>query len=131
MREQRDSQRSKLYAWEKEFHGKALHTEELSLADAKLFAAKMYGARVKVKDGRGRRRACAYESRYPTIALPKWARNHWVIAHEVAHLKLRGKDYPAHGATFVKTMLELLAEHCGKDFDQLKQSALDYGLKVA
>lgn len=130
MKEQPDSQRSKCYAWEQKTFPND-YVEQLTLDECKAFAEIMYGSRVKVKDGRGTRRALAYHNRYPTIGLPKWARNLRVIAHEVAHLKLRGKDYPAHGATFMRIMLELLQEHCDMDYDQLKTSAVEYGLKVA
>jgi hypothetical protein len=128
MKEARDFQRSKVYAWEHETFPK--NEEKFTLIECHELAAKLYGARVKVKDGRGRRMACSYIRRYPTIALPKWARNEIVIAHEVAHLFFRNDlTIPAHGALWMCKYLELLGR-LGLDEDRLRQSAVAYGLKV-
>jgi hypothetical protein len=107
MRKQRDFQRSKVYAWERQMFPQ-MHTENLNLYECKLTASNLYGKRVKVKDGRGRRNACAFARGYPTIALPKWARNEVVICHEVAHLLHRFDDTPWHGARFMRSYIELL-----------------------
>lgn len=125
----RDFQRSKAYTWENKMFP---HNEEtkLSLVECRELAAQLYGARVKVKDGRGRRRACAFWDRYPTIALPRWARNDVVVAHEVAHLFFRGdRSLPSHGATWLGKYIELLAS-LGYDENSLRQSAVEFGLKV-
>jgi hypothetical protein len=82
----RDFQRSKVYSWERAVFGRP--TEKLTLEQCAELAKKLCGFKVTVKDGRGRRKACAYyETR--TIALPKWARCEWVVIHECAQ--------PAHG----------------------------------
>jgi len=39
---------------------------------------------LEVSDGRGRRRARAYDTH--TIAIPLWARNNWLVLHEWAHI---------------------------------------------
>jgi len=132
-REQRDAQRSKLYAWERQdvFPTFANH-RELTLDECKALAAKMYGARVVVKDGRGCRNASAHcYHRVAKITLPKWARRPDVIAHEIAHWKAHRIDpgAPAHGGIFTAEFIKLLAT-LGFDHDELVIKALDYGLKV-
>ena len=127
----RDYQRQKCYSWEEAtFPGE--RTETLTLDGCKELAKEMFGRKVKVKDGRGTRSAFAYlEDRYPTIGLPKWARNPYTVAHEVAHLKLKGQGYADHGGQFMKVMLELIAEHTNRDFDEMRTSAIEFGLRVA
>lgn len=124
----RDFQRSKVYAWEHVVF-RNCYNEDLPLDRCREIAARLYGARVKVTDGRGRRRACAYDLRYPTIALPRWARCQWVIAHEVAHLVHRADDIPAHGGTWMRTYLDLLSL-LGYDSQALENNAREYGLRV-
>ena len=81
---------------------------------------------VRVTDGRGRRRACAkYQSR--TIALPKHTRKKWSIIHEVAHF-IAWNDH--HGPVFVDEYIKLLAREYGRSIDSLRDSALEFGLKV-
>ena len=134
MTEQRDAQRSKVYAWERAAvapHFK--NTKELTLDECKELARQLYGARVVVKDGRGCRSALAYTSRrVATIGLPKWARTPWVVAHEVAHWKAHriDKGAPAHGGIFMAEYCKLLAE-VGLDHDTMVVDALDNGLKVS
>ena len=126
-REARDFQRSKVYAWENETFPH-IREEQWTLSQCEAFAKQLYGARVKIKDGRGRRSACAHHRRYPTISLPKWARNKWVVAHEVAHLKTRHDlSIPAHGAIFMGVYLGFLRTCTGVDYTEC---AKDYGLKV-
>lgn len=125
---QRDFQRSKVYAWENSEFEKA--QEKLTLTQCRDLASQLYGARVKVKDGRGRRKACAFHRRYPTIALPRWSRIEWVVAHEVAHLLHRTDDVPGHGAIWMRSYI-LLLEQLGHDAERVTRSAIDYGLKVA
>ena len=67
-----------------------------------------------------------------TIALPRWARNKEVIAHEVAHwLAFREcKSLSGHGGVFMGYYLKLLHLHCGYDLEVITQSAKDFGLRV-
>lgn len=58
---------------------------------------------VQVKDGRGRRIACAYGN---TIKLPRWARSKQIVLHELAHILSDG-DAP-HGREFAAAQLALL-----------------------
>ena len=126
----RDQQREKVYRGERQRFGDAIYTERLSLDQCRQLAASLYGKRVIVKDGRGRRNACAFNRSLPTIALPRWARNEIVVAHEVAHLHTfrAGKDLPAHGSTFMRKYLNLLLS-LGHPQD-VEDDARAFGLKV-
>jgi putative metallohydrolase (TIGR04338 family) len=125
----RDFQRSKVYAWEYKQFPK-MKSGGMTLDECKALAAKLYGARVLVKDGRGRRNACAFTSkRLPAIALPKWARTPEVVAHEVAHWLAKGQG-PAHGGFFLGHYIAILAEHLGHDKAALTESARAFGLRV-
>ena len=127
----RDFQRSKVYSWERIVMPDSFH-EKLTLDECRELARVMYGKRVIVKDGRGRRKAFAFHKRTPTIALPKWARNKETVAHEVAHLITNKRDQGSgHGGIFMKNFIVLLDEHCDEDGDDLIQGALNYGLRVA
>lgn len=135
-RRERDAQRSKVYQWEFDTFRDDLEKRNtpdfLTLSECRALAADLYGKQVVVKDGRGRRNACAYDRRLPTIALPTWARTPWVIAHEVAHLNMNliDRDLPGHGSLFMRENVRLLAR-VGVDTERaLWQSAKDYGLKV-
>lgn len=128
----RDFQRTKVYTWEFMQFPK-MKSGGLSLDQCKALAATMYGSHVTVRDGRGRRRACAFPSlRHATIALPVWARTPEIVAHEVAHLvAARRKDATsAHGGIFMGEYLTLLASHCGQDREALAHSAREFGLRV-
>lgn len=128
----RDFQRSAVYAWEfKQFP--RMKSGGMTLDECKALAERMWGKRMHVADGRGRRNACAFiYDPMPKIALPKWARTKEVVAHEVAHwlVKRTSKGAPAHGGIFVGHYLTLLAEHCGYDRDELVRSATAAGLRV-
>ena len=129
----RDFQRSKVYEWERISF--PAFKEEMQLFECKELASALYGKRVKVKDGRGTRSACAYPNRYPTISLPRWARNRIVVAHEVAHLYIRSEwrqgNLPPHGSTFMRIYIGLLCDKMELyEYDELEQSARDFGLKV-
>lgn len=132
----RDYQRKKLYDWENETFKdrdfKSIQAEKLSLVDCTGLAAKMYGKKVLVKDGRGTRNALAFTTlRKPTISLPRWARHEIIIAHEVAHLLAAREGFDSgHGSRFVGIFIELLEKFCGENADDLEQSAIETGLKI-
>ena len=134
----RDFQRSKVYSWERAVFGRP--TEKLTLEQCAELAKKLCGFKVTVKDGRGRRKACAYYERR-TISLPKWARCEWVVIHECAHL-LTDLDHAAHGAHYMKAYIGLLEQHgpasglpYGPGVDGVEQGLTEcakrFGLKVA
>ena len=84
---------------------------------------------VIVLDGRGRRKACADRIGFQAvIKLPKWARNEYVILHEVAHhlTYLNG-----HRAGFASCLLDLVRIFIGKDEADALQAAYHLkGVKV-
>jgi len=126
----RDYQRSKVYGWQQRYF--CDDRPPLNLDDCKALARVMYGAKVVVKDGRGRTSACAIRGgkhHCATIKLPCWARTPWVIAHEVAHL-LNPKGAAAHGGNFMWWYLLLLSEFAEHDYDALEASAISFGLRV-
>ena len=80
---------------------------------------------VVVRDGRGRRAACAYGF---TIKLPRWARTKTVICHELAHIA--GGD--KHGTKFARCYIDFVARFVGKDEARALRSAFkDHKVKVA
>jgi putative metallohydrolase (TIGR04338 family) len=94
----RDSQRQKVYDAEDLVFHKSLPPEYETVAECQEFVdhvtasdvwTKVLGVRtwapVKVRDGRGRRRAGA-RSEDDELLLPRWSRSRWVILHELAHI---------------------------------------------
>jgi hypothetical protein len=128
----RDSQRSKLYAWERSGALPSHRAEEhrLTLEECAALAARIYQDHrlktPKVKDGRRRRGAC-YQRYGHTIRLPRWARCKWVVIHECAH-GMVGEDEPAHGARFCYLYAYLLWRY----FDQrdYRAAMAAAGLKI-
>ena len=76
------------------------------------------------RPARGQRRALAHASH--RITLPKWARNPWVILHEMAH-RLTPVD-EAHGPRFVGVLIGLLARHAGYRAQALMEAAEEMGV---
>lgn len=132
----RDSQRSKLYKAERNvwwFHGAG--AEEKSLGEIKdlvkeILTSRWYGnywqnlpecdveasrnkrgpiEHIHVLDGRGRRRARGGRplgALRGSIALPRWARNRWIMLHEIAHVFQT--EEPSHGRQFARIYLDLV-----------------------
>lgn len=65
-----------------------------------------------VTDGRGCSMA-SYEHSGHRIRLPIWARNRYVILHELAHA-LGAKDNDGHGSQFKQRLLKLVAHFIGR-----------------
>lgn len=75
--------------------------------------------RITVKDGRGRRIACAG---YRSITLPKWSRSKAVILHEIAHV-VTSSRVAWHGWEFADNLLKLVGHWVGgEEAELLKQS---------
>ena len=121
----RDNQRSKVYKAERSAW--AVYDENvmayLSLDECQRFTnhiVRCYKSvytlhnPIKVKDGRGRRTACADNiwTCGGVIKLPLWARTKTVILHEIAH-HIAGFE-EAHGRKFAKIYLELVNKYIGK-----------------
>lgn len=138
MKRPRDNQRSKVYAWEKHATG---HFTDRALFDTiaecdawmapiwrkergRLGLAGAAAPRVE-RPAWGQRRALAHQSH--RITLPRWARNPWVMLHEMAH-RLTPSD-EAHGARFVGVLIGLVSRHDGRDAQYLMRLADDMDVR--
>jgi hypothetical protein len=96
----------------------------------------------KLHDGRGHKRAVAYGR--TTIALPKWARNPWVLSHEAAHIMTaRGRAcsycpqtntqclHAPHGPEFVANYREILDYLRIKPYAVSEMELIDMGIDFA
>lgn len=117
MAKPRDSQRSAVYKWERAVVKKFNLDASLNLSECQAYTnwvwAKWYKSQPPlIKDGRGRRSACHYYDwriGRSVIKLPKPARSHWYILHEIAHAMLWSKKNgePPHGKMFARLLLDL------------------------
>lgn len=130
----RDSQRGKVYAWERHFHATG-RDYEMTLKECQALVnkvAKFYSVRApKVTDGRGRRSAYWYNSW--EIALPRWSRQPVIILHELAHmitgnLIIWGKRVASHGPEFVGVEMYLLNKYLKISVSELCRQANDSGI---
>lgn len=129
MRRIRDYQRAKVYraermAWERVPGSKFNHLDHVQAWIDEIvnsrwfrgqFPSRISRLGVTVKDGRGRRKACANGR---TIKLPRWARSDWVTLHELAHVisdHQRGPARAAHGREFCKVYKTLVARWMGTE----------------
>lgn len=125
MKRPRDTQRSKLYAAEREAFGQP--KEELSLDTtvafvrqvwrspwtARKFQIARYSEPPYVADGRG---TTAARGSLRRLNLPRWSRNKVVILHELAHaLTWHRETFAAHGREFAAVFLELVSHWLGVD----------------
>lgn len=150
MLNQRDQQRSRVYAWEKAASAKLTrmldgqvgvhrhHDSEFeTIAQCSDFLAPIWVSE-RCRYGRARvpmpsierpswdqRRALAHWDH--RITLPKWARNRWVSLHEAAHRLTPGDE--VHGPRFVGVLIGLLARHGGYDANELMATADEAGVK--
>jgi len=85
---------------------------------------------IVVLDGRGRRSACAtYRNGQWVICLPKWARNEFIILHEIAH-HISGA-YLSHDSYFATCLLDLVRNVMGREDALTLQAAFHLkGVKV-
>jgi hypothetical protein len=133
----RDTQRSRVYAWERHASGGTLHVPTMqTLEEATEFLAPIWRAergrygRAKVpapvieRPSWGQRRAIAHHDH--RITLPRASRNPWTILHEAAHRLTPGDG---HGPRFVGVLIGLLARHHGQDAQALMASADAMGVK--
>ncbi len=135
LREVRDSQRSKVYKAEKVLLPLAAPLREVK--DVECFIKKQMARKAitrrypsatratEVKDGRGRRHACAFGGY--AISLPIWARNEAIVIHEMAHI-VTNRHYgerglASHGWQFCAVFLDLVRFIMGNEaHDALKVS---------
>lgn len=139
----RDSQRSKVYAWERACVAQLAHSsiydaEFKTLDECAAYATPIWRkergrvgrARVKAptieRPAWGQRRALAHFDH--RITLPRWARSRWVILHELAHRLNVGKG-EGHDARFVGILIGLVARWLDYDATQLMALADEMGVK--
>lgn len=125
MRRPRDSQRQKVYDWER--NNVSGFREGISLDECRKFAARVCRDShfmADVTDGRGRRSACAYSHR---ICLPTGCRTKAIVLHELAHCMLQQySDYHAyagHGPEFVRVYMWLLQRYHKQSLRTLRATA--------
>jgi putative metallohydrolase (TIGR04338 family) len=144
----RDSQRSKLYSAEQychwtnstQFHTVPRVQEFVEKVLNSKWLLKKYPslskARIEVRDGRGRRKACGS---YAYIKLPYgddgWARTTHVVLHELTHSFMTrvgiGRAAP-HGREFARLFLELVRHFMGKqDYLSLKAAFKKFRVKFS
>jgi hypothetical protein len=129
----RDTQRSKVYAWERKyvfpaFEHASLHLEECVDLIGEL--SKTYRINSPaVADGRGTRNAYGSRDR---ISLPRHLRTFPVVLHEFAHAFCAIFEVcDRHGPVFVRTYTELLARHAHFKKGYLRDSLRAANVKVA
>jgi putative metallohydrolase (TIGR04338 family) len=154
---ERDSQRSKVYAAEQRIHldSPCVALSELrewindTVVTSRWFHSRWpLGGVIRLKDGRGRRRACAYpiftnyhlNSNYSqpspkggVIKLPRWSRTRIIALHELAHIIIRW-HFPykvaAHGKEFCGVYLQLVKRWMGQEYYlQLRSAFKETGAK--
>lgn len=106
----RDSQRSRLYHWERFLpDGSAMTLPECEELVA--LVCEVYGVRLpRVTDGRRRRAAC-WKVGPRHICLPRWARTPRTVLHECAHMLVdwfaKWGTHPVHGKEFAGCFVDL------------------------
>lgn len=147
MTRERDSQRAKVYAAERSaFHSfevAALSKPEFkSLEDCRQFLhavrrSAWYQRRypgyppIELRPGKGARNAFARSEAWSdSITLPLWARQRWVILHELSHVLQKDRSESAHGWQFCARYLELVYHELGEEAgDKLKAEFKSRGVK--
>lgn len=146
----RDTQRSKVYEWERHcsttlqhIHNGQIRCESLNTAEFEtlqecaaymnsVWAAESvrYGVRNDPpgvgRPARGQLRALAFAKEH-RITVPKSLRSRWILLHEAAHCLNIGRT--AHGMRFVGILIGLLARQLGYDPRQLMQEADRMGVQ--
>lgn len=139
MSRRRDTQRSRVYAWEQSQNpGRVQWTQTMTLEEVEAFIKPIW------RTERGRygktayQRAPVVESRRGSgavafadnrLAFSKKCSNAYVALHELAHA-LDKRSNPGHGPRFVGILIGLLARHLGRDPDLLLATAYEQGLRV-
>lgn len=119
----RDSQRSALYRAEDEVDaGRRL----ASIDDVQAYVDRILGSSywerltgaprtVVVRDGRGRRHACAGQTWFGAeLRLPRWSRSELVVLHELAHT-VTPETCAGHGREFAANYLRLVRRYLSFD----------------
>lgn len=131
----RDTQRRKLYRWERYFVERYGGDTPMTLAECMEFINRMS------KDCMietptvvcGKNKRCAtYRHVDNTITLPDWAKKPWVCVHEFAHAVMRHERVASHGPEFANKYIELLAKYVYDDPSQtfIERDANMFGVKT-
>ena len=125
----RDTQRSKVYAWETTVL-RAEDDDEMPFDECGALAAKAWrscgaGNAPTVSDGR-RSRSGHYSVYEHNIRLPRFARRRWYVLHEVAHGLTRVG--PAHGPAWCACYADLLQRFGG--WTAVRRSMRAWGIKI-
>jgi hypothetical protein len=124
----RDSQRSKVYAWERVFET----AETLSLDECRNLVMDVWAAYrprqrpPRIADGRGTRSAYGSSSQ---ISLPIWSRKKLFVLHEITHSLNPAGAF--HSPEFVALLIELLVRWAGLERSALRKEARKRRVKVA
>ena len=121
----RDQQRSKIYAAERAAAMCYDPAPLMSWSEVERFVSKVCRAEKyippKIGHGQGARRAFCKGHR---IVLPRWARQKWVILHELSHWMTRQAKI-AHGEQFLRVYLHLINRYIGQVEAQIMVMALN------
>jgi len=122
----RDSQRSKVYRWEREAITD-FYLPKITLEACTEFVVKVCKdiefTPPRVTDGRGRKGACAFSNR---ICLPAYSRTRPIVLHELAHIIAKqtfGREIAGHGSEFVRCYMWLLQKYCKQPLRHLQVTA--------
>lgn len=136
MAKMRDSQRRKLYRWERYFMERYLpEPEKMSLDRCKDYiTAVCIMEQIEVTAvtcGKGKRTA-TYSPMRHEINLPDWAKTHWVCLHELAHAKMHNAGVESHGPEYVKFYCYLLQKHLFNHMTLafIERDAFMFGLRL-
>lgn len=142
----RDTQRSRVYAWEAACieqlaHSSMYDAEFETLEECTEFATPIWAkerGRVGLarkpapaieRPHRGQRRGIAHADH--RITLPKWTRSRWYILHELAHRLNTKESGSDHGPRFVGILIGLIARWMDYDATQLMALADERGIKYS
>lgn len=144
MKRPRDSQQSRVYAWEEKWADAEGHPKGkpdfATLEECEAFLAPIW-PKERGRVGLARQRApelarCLWGQSNATaghdhvLKLPKWARQRWVILHEMSHrLVPNWRKDPGHGPRFVGVYIGVLARHLDWDAELGMRLAAEMGVK--
>lgn len=128
----RDSQRSRVYAWEQQYRARV---GRLSLETCEHIVKQAYYCfdltfEGTVRSGRGH----TARGGVVKVTLPDWARTDAVVLHEAAHgitYMLAGYTVAAHGPEFVRVLTELFGRFGVEDSEHARRAARAAGVLVA
>jgi putative metallohydrolase (TIGR04338 family) len=141
MKKETRDQAGKLYAAESLAFQK--NSQDMTLQECQKFINKVlnrnyvksnypFSSKIVALDGRGGRSAYAtYRNREYVICLPLWARNEFIILHEIAHHLVNVERRFGHDSYFATCLLDLVRNVLGREDAMTLQAAFHLkGVKV-